>query len=197
VFVFPPFKLYVPSNEKEKIHFIHASFFFFLFSTLEFSPLSFCRKGAMSIVKRYNMFPRTLYRVQSKMNVYLRNHETQMSLGRTSYDLKTVDGLVMPAVGDKYIGPNGISLRPPTEKMMRILKEFSGEPIVFAMLEGLPVPPGLVLLHEHSDHYSLQTSEPITLEALNTKMTDFFKTLPRQTRDQFFAQMADEDDQDN
>jgi hypothetical protein len=151
----------------------------------------------MSIVKRYNMFPRTLYRVQPKMNVSLRNHETQVSLGRTSFDLKTVNGLVMPAVGDKYTGPNGMSLRPPTEKMTRMLKEFVGEPIVFAMLEGSPVPSGLVLLHEHSDHYSLQTSEPITLDALNTKMTEFLMTIPRQTRDQFFAQMADEDDQDN
>ncbi|CUF53889.1 Hypothetical protein, putative [Bodo saltans] len=151
----------------------------------------------MSLVKRFNIFPRTLYRVQPKIAVNLRNYETQMALGRTSYDLKTVNGLVMPAVGEEFIGPNGMSLRPATDKMIGILKEFKGEPRVYAMLEGSPVPAGLVVLHEHSDHYSLQTSEPITLDALNAKMTEFLKTIPSQTREQFFAQMADEDDQDN
>jgi hypothetical protein len=81
--------------------------------------------------------------------------------------------------------------------MMRILESFKGQPTIYRMHEGLKLPQGLILWHEHTDHYSLQTSEPISLPKFNEKLSDFLRELPSQTKAQFLAQMNDEDDQDN
>ena len=48
------------------------------------------------------------------------------------------------------------------------------------------MPSGLILLHEHSDHYSLQTIEPISLNALNTLLTKFLSIFPVITKQQYF-----------
>ncbi len=53
-------------------------------------------------------------------------------------------------------GPNGMSLRPDGPTMRRTLEAFKGTPIIFSFLVGLQLPKGLVLLHEHTDHFSLQ-----------------------------------------
>jgi hypothetical protein len=151
-----------------------------------------------SIVSRFKKVPITLYRIQNRLAVSLRDHATQMAAGRTSYDLKIgSDGLVHPAVGDTFIGPNGMSLRPDTETMLLIAKKYKGSATVFRLQEGLTLPDGLIILHEHSDHYSLQTDTPILLEKLNEKMTNLLSECPTQTLPQFIAQLEDFDDQDN
>ena len=49
--------------------------------------------------------PVDLARVQSGLNVRLRDYETQKALKRFSYDLKVgVNGLVYPAKGPNFIG---------------------------------------------------------------------------------------------
>ena len=121
-----------------------------------------------------------------------------MAAGRQSFDLKIHDdGLVHPAHGETWIGPNGMSLRPATENMLHIAKNYRGNVTVYRMQEGMDMPDGLVVLHERDDHYSLQTDEPVPLEELNSKLTHFLETLPKQTRDQFVDQLEDPDDQDN
>ena len=151
-----------------------------------------------SLVSRFKRLPVTLYRLQGRLPVNLRDHAKQMAAGRQSFDLKVQDdGLVHPAMGDTWIGPNGMSLRPATNNMLHIAKNYRGNVTVYRMQEGMDMPEGLIVLHERDDHYSLQTTEPIELEELNQKMTDFLETLPSQTRDQFVEQLEDPDDQDN
>ena len=150
------------------------------------------------IVSRFKRLPVTLYRLQGRLPVSLRDYAKQMAAGRQSYDLKTHDdGKVHPAHGDTWIGPNGMSLRPATENMLHTAKNYRGNVTVYRMQEGMDMPDGLIVLHERDDHYSLQTDEPVELETLNDRLTEFLKTLPTQTRDQFVEQLEDPDDQDN
>ena len=148
-------------------------------------------------MKRFTQLPISLYRIQAKPQVKLRDFAEQMALGRTSYDLKTVNGLVMPMEGDTFHTPNGMSLRPNGPNMISILQNFKGSPRVYALPVGMTLPKGLVAIHEHSDHWSLQTSEPIPLPDLNNKLTDLLATTISVTKEQFLAAQEDEDDQDN
>lgn len=121
-----------------------------------------------------------------------------MAKGRQSYDLKThEDGKVHPAHGETFIGPNGMSLRPATENMLHIAKNYRGNVTVYRLQEGMDMPKGLVVLHERDDHYSLQTDEVVELQVLNERLTKLLESCPSQTRDQFVEQLEDPDDQDN
>lgn len=65
-----------------------------------------------------------------------------------------------------------MSLRPPSDKMVDILEAFKGEEIrVYRMQEATPLPPGLCLWHEHSDQYSLQVAEEMSLPEFNERLT--------------------------
>ena len=55
----------------------------------------------------------------------------------------------------------------------------------------------MVVIHEHSDHYSMQTTQPIPLPELNEKMTELLATCLSSTKEQFLEALDDEDDQDN
>lgn len=44
------------------------------------------------------------------------------------------------------------------------------------------VPDGLVLIHEHTDHYSLQTTNVCTEDELNAKLNAFFENTPGITK---------------
>lgn len=148
-------------------------------------------------MKRFAQLPITLYRIQAKPNVNLRDWGDQMSKGRTSYDLKTVDGMVMPMEGDTFHTPNGMSLRPSSERMVEILKNFRGSPRVYALPVGTILPEGLVVFHEHSDHYSMQTTVPVPLPVFNDQLTKFLSGCVSVTKEQFLEAQDDEDDQDN
>ncbi len=149
-------------------------------------------------MKKYLTVPLTLYRIQPRLPVSLRAYDIQMAKGRTSFDLKRHNGLVLPISPDTHFHtPNGMSLRPAGENMTRILQNFKGEPSIFTLVCGLRLPDGFCIYHEHTDHYSLQTTEQIELGAFNAKLTEFLKSLPFQTRAQFMEQQEDIDDQDN
>ena len=148
-------------------------------------------------MKRFSQLPLTLYRIQAKPKVNLRDWGDQMAKGRTSYDLKTIDGSVMPMEGDVFHTPNGMSLRPNSDIMIKILNNFRGSPRVYALPVGTTLPDGLVVFHEHSDHYSLQTTVPIPLPILNEKLTQLLANSVSVTKEQFLDAQEDEDDQDN
>lgn len=154
---------------------------------------------AAKAMPRFTRLPLTLYRIQPRLPVSLRDYDSQLAKGRSSFDLKLRDGLVQPVpLNTPYEGPNGMSLRPAEEKMLGILKNLKGNPKVYRMHEGLLLPEPLVVCHEHTDHYSMQTQTPISLVEFNAALTDFLNSLPPpMTREQFFAAMDDEDDQDN
>ena len=148
-------------------------------------------------LKRFTQLPVTLYRIQAKPEVNLRDFALQMAKGRTSYDLKTVDGKVLPMEGDEFHTPNGMSLRPNSENMLNILRNFKGSPRVYCLPVGLKLPEGLVVLHEHSDHWSMQTTRPVPLPQLNAEMTKLLAGTVSVTKEQFLEAQEDEDDQDN
>ncbi|GAA6036946.1 hypothetical protein JCM8097_005472 [Rhodosporidiobolus ruineniae] len=97
-----------------------------------------------------------MWRVNGSPTIRLRDYETQMSLGRRSYDLHLgEDGLVHPLE----------------------------DPKVFS---SLPLPKNLVMYHEHSDHYSLQTREPIPLDELNDQITRWLdENCPRYSQEEW------------
>ncbi|KAJ3376528.1 hypothetical protein HDU84_009793, partial [Entophlyctis sp. JEL0112] len=146
---------------------------------------------------RYTKFPVTLFRIQAKLPVSLRDFEVQTAKGRTSYDLKQSGGLVQPMAGDVFHTPNGMSLRPLGPKMIGILENFKAEPRVYRMQEGAAVPPKMTLIHEHSDHYSLQVAEPMPLPEFNDRLSRFLETLPSSSKAEFLAAWNEDDEQDN
>ncbi|WOO78417.1 uncharacterized protein LOC62_02G001964 [Vanrija pseudolonga] len=151
------------------------------------------------IMKRYTQLPFSLYRTQPGLPVRLRSYEEQAALGRSSFDVVLHDGLVLPMPeGAVYTTPNGMSLRPLGENFERILRGFRGEPQIYALRGGITLPEGLVVLHERTDHYSLQTTVPLTLAQFNDTLTEFLRSLPRPaTKAQILEWLEDEDDQDN
>ncbi|KAF9347040.1 hypothetical protein BGX26_001445 [Mortierella sp. AD094] len=122
--------------------------------------------------------PEEMARVQNGLEVKLRDHATQKSRGSFSFDLTLQpNGLVHPFEGTHFEYPNGCSLRPPFSRTFQeITRGFDPKyAYVFVIPEGTELPDGLVMLHEHSDHYSLQCTRPMPLDKLNSILTTFFK----------------------
>ncbi|KAF8064051.1 hypothetical protein FPV67DRAFT_1628977 [Lyophyllum atratum] len=148
------------------------------------STRGFATKATPSrpLIGRYtDKVPVDLARVQSGRNVKLRDYATQLKLKRFSYDLKLQDGNVLPAEGDNFIGPNGCSLREPlSPTFQEVVRNFRGANIIISVIpEGTPLPSSLVILHEHSDHFSMQCTRPMTLDELNNELTEFITTHAR------------------
>jgi hypothetical protein len=138
------------------------------------------------LIRRFKKVPLTLYRLQGRLPVRLREHASQMTAGRQAFDLKLgSDGLVHPTIGDTFICPNSMSLRPPSRTMLGIAQTYKGKVTVYTLAEGTTLPDGLILLHERDDHYSLQTDEPIALDTFNERLTELLEQCPSQTLPNF------------
>jgi hypothetical protein len=151
-------------------------------------------------MQRFNRFPVTLYRIQPSLPVNLREYDTQRALNRLSFDLKLHDGLVLPMQGNKFHTPNGMSLRQLSPKMESILNSFKGSSKklrIYRMQEYAQVPEDMILILEHTDHYSLQVKIPMTLEQFNVSLTSYLQTLPSMSMQEFFEFYNDPDDFDN
>lgn len=153
------------------------------------------QETTMKNITRFTIVPQTLYRIQPKLPVKLRDFDTQMAKASASFDLKLKDGFVHPAEGDQFIGPNGMSLRPASDIVTDVVRR-SKETTIYTLICGLSLPDHLILLHEHTDHYSLQVRKPMSHQDFNDALTEFLKSQPSQTREQFIANMEDEDDYD-
>jgi hypothetical protein len=140
--------------------------------------------------------PTTLFRMQSGKRAALRPHHLQVAKGSPSFDLHLHDGKVLPMdpADDVFRGPNGMSLRPKGQMFAVLLDRFKGNH-VYEIPGGTELPKSLVLLHEHTDHYSLQTTAPVTLEELNSVLTRFLSKATGvrhyPTKDEFYAAHAD------
>lgn len=120
-------------------------------------------------------FPITLFRLQSRPEVKLREFIRQQQKNLPSFDFRLMtDGLVHPMTTDEFIQPNGMSLRPVGNSLEMTLKSFRGK-FVYMIKEGTEIPENLILLHEHTDHYSMQTSIPCTENDLNKRLTKFLQ----------------------
>ncbi|KAK7460966.1 hypothetical protein VKT23_008894 [Stygiomarasmius scandens] len=127
------------------------------------------------LLGRYTTIPYELFRINASEKVILRDYEDQMKKGRASYDLVTQpDGLVHPKPGDTFEGPNGASVRPNGATMQEVVRNFRGRnTTIYRILPGRKLPDDLILLHEHSDHHSIQCRVPMKLSQLNKKITEF------------------------
>lgn len=131
--------------------------------------------------------------MQSGMSVRLREYTKQMKMGRASFDFKLhEDGKIHPATGDSFIGPNGMSLRPPGLVFQEVLGGFKADVKIFKIPKGTSLPKTLVLLHEHSDHYSLQTTEVVTETELNKRLSEFLRGMPMLTKKEYLTQYPPE-----
>ena len=120
--------------------------------------------------------PVTLYRIQNGKSVALRDKAIQQSKKRTSFDLVlSSKGLVEPLLNNEnFIRPNGMSTRPNGPMLQELVRNFSGNRVVLVEIpEGTLIPQDLVILHEHTDHYSFQSRVEMRLEDLNAKLTAF------------------------
>ncbi|RPB26618.1 hypothetical protein L211DRAFT_820970 [Terfezia boudieri ATCC MYA-4762] len=130
------------------------------------------------LLGRYTIVPVDLFRISAKPQIVLRDFDSQNASGRTSYDLHLgPDGLVHPKPGPNWEGPNGASIRPNGPMLQEIIRNFKGKnTTVYRLPEGTNLPEQLILLHEHSDHYSLQTTEPVELKELNHRLTNLLQS---------------------
>jgi hypothetical protein len=147
--------------------------------------------GVGSTLERFTRLPYSLFRVQRRLPIALRDHDEQMALGRTFFDLKSVNGIVHPMEGDKFHTPNGMSLRPISFTQLKLANEFKGDFRVYELAEGLELPAGLVAIHEHSDHYSLQVTEPTPLVDFNIKLTRLLQSSPSFTKEEHIEFLND------
>ena len=67
-----------------------------------------------------------------------------------------------------------------------ILSTYSGKCEVVMIPEGTKLPADLILIHEHGDHYSLQTTKPITPTDLNKTLTSFIKPFERLSKEDYY-----------
>lgn len=136
-------------------------------------------------MKRFNVFPKTLYRLQNSKKTQLRAWTPEIAEALKSYDFIThSDGLIHPVSGDHFSKPNGMSLRPIGVSLMNIAKSYNFK-WVYVLKEGILIPNNLVLVQEYKDHYSLQTSEPCSISDLNDRLNEFIKAQPALSSEEF------------
>jgi len=79
-------------------------------------------------------------------------------------------------------------MRPNSPYQHRLLNMFRGrDSLVFILEKGTALPDDLILVHERTDHWSMQPANEMSLEALNIKMSTFFKTCPSISIPEWFA----------
>jgi hypothetical protein len=78
-------------------------------------------------------------------------------MGRSSFDfILGTNKLYNPVEGDTFIRPNGLSLRPLGGSLAELIETFNSK-YFYEIPKDVVIPDNFVLIHEHSDHYSLQT----------------------------------------
>ena len=120
--------------------------------------------------------PVSLFRVQSGLAVSLRPEAAARAAGRRSYDISEREGAVWArdASEKAFLGPNGMSMRPLGTTLAVLIATFKARnTLVLEVPAGTPLPPELVLLHEHTDHYALQPAQRMTLVELNDSLSKF------------------------
>lgn len=122
--------------------------------------------------------PITLFRVQPGVAVKLRLHAEAVAAGRTSFDVYEINGKILPKDPKEKVfsGPNGMSMRPAGPMWASILAGYRGKARIYEIPEGTAIPPELVLLHEHSDHYAMQPTKEMTLKELDGHLTAWLKS---------------------
>ncbi|KAG6062686.1 hypothetical protein E4U30_003513 [Claviceps sp. LM220 group G6] len=129
-----------------------------------------------NLIAVFRKFPKEIHRVNNGLSVKLR----AWSPHRRSYDIVTKQhGLVEAKALNPptYVAPNGASMGPNSVYQQSLVSwRFRGsDVIVYSVPKGTSLPDDLVLVHERTDHYSLQPAEQMTIDNLNTKITEFMR----------------------
>jgi len=132
-----------------------------------------------------NEFPVTLYRFQSAKEIKLREMISQLKKNKSSYDFTLFNGLIKPIELVNFERPNGMSLRPMGSNLKKIAKTYKYN-YAYEILKGTKIPEelNLILVHEHTDHYSLQTSVECTEEDLNLRLNKFIESSKLMTKEE-------------
>ncbi|KAG9252686.1 uncharacterized protein F5Z01DRAFT_222684 [Emericellopsis atlantica] len=138
------------------------------------------------LIAVFRRFPKELFRVNNGRKVQLRTWTPR----RRVYDISLTNGLVQPKATKptSYEAPNGASMRPNSPYQQSLVSwRFRGDDvIVYGVPEGTALPDDLLLVHERSDHYSLQPAVSMTITELNGKITRFLTANSRVfTREQW------------
>ncbi|TRX89863.1 hypothetical protein FHL15_009296 [Xylaria flabelliformis] len=154
--------------------------------------------SSLGMIKVFRSFPRELFRVNNGRQVKLRVQQP----GRHLYDILAKNGQVEPKAlhPSTYIAPNGASMRPNSPYQQSLVStRFRGtDVIVFAVAKGTDLPEDLLLVHERSDHYSLQPSATMTIDDLNWKITKFMeKKAQVYTREQWMETYPEATEESN
>ena len=140
--------------------------------------------------------PLSLFRLQSGPRVQLRLEAAAHAAGRASFDISARDGAVhaRDAAEAHFLGPNGMLMRPIGPVFAVLLAGFRGKCLVHEVPPCTPLPPELVLLHEHSDLYSVQPARSMTPAALNAALTAWLAqpaVLRMDSKEAFYARYPD------
>ena len=163
--------------------------------------------GPQKLLGRFaGVLPVALFRIQSGANVRLRLEAAQKAAGRSSFDISAHEGgkVVLPrappAPGDAtaeelFLGPNGMSMRPKGSMLAAIVAPFRAQrAFVFEVPAGTRIPPELCVLHEHSDHFSVQPAARMSPAALNAALTAFLAqpgVVRMESKEAFYARHPD------
>ena len=141
------------------------------------------------IIARFSKVPLRLFRLSnSAKRIVIREKVAQEKKGVYMYDyVASPNGNIEPAPPcNTFIGPNGLSMRPSGRLMYELVAFKKGSTTrVIEIPEGAEVPQGLVLLHEHTDHYSLQPSRLMTPAEFIALVGMFVKPFRLLTQDEY------------
>ncbi|KAG9252688.1 uncharacterized protein F5Z01DRAFT_222722 [Emericellopsis atlantica] len=127
-------------------------------------------------INSFKHVPLLLFRLNSGKSIKLREYSARRS---RSFDVLSEAGTVKAKAltPSTYEAPNGASMRPLGEFQTALVENFKGSNVtVYAVPEGTQLPDDLILVHEHTDHYSLQPAVDMPLSELNEKITAFLRT---------------------
>ena len=142
------------------------------------------------IIARFSKVPLRLFRLSnSAKRIVIGEKVAQEKKGVRMYDyVASPNGNMNPApLCNTFIGPNGLSMRPSGRHMYELVAAFRKGTTtrVIEIPEGAEVPQGLVLLHEHTGHYSLQPSRLMTPAEFIALVGMFVKPFRLLTQDEY------------
>ncbi|KAH6640660.1 hypothetical protein F5144DRAFT_561222 [Chaetomium tenue] len=131
----------------------------------------------MSAITVFRKFPKELFRVNNGRAIRVRAQTPH----RHVYDIITSgNGWVEPKALNlsTYMAPNGASMRPNSRYQQYLVSwRFRGDDVVvYSIPKDTNLPDDLLLVHERSDHYSLQPAVRMSLDRLNARITQFLSS---------------------
>ncbi|KAG6122916.1 hypothetical protein E4U13_000873 [Claviceps humidiphila] len=119
-----------------------------------------------NLIAVFRKFPKEIHRVNNGPSVTLR----AWSPYRRSYNIVTKQHGLVEAKAlnpSTYVAPNGASMGPNSVYQQSLVSwRFRGsDVIVYSVPKGTSLPDDLVLVHERTDHYSLQPAEQMTIDS--------------------------------